>query len=342
LVLAPQVEDQGVVRDYQWRRNGVVIAGATAPVLALPRVSAESAGTYALEARAIGGATSTWTAGVSVGAAPSRLANISVRGWIGGPGEQLTLGMVSNAATAVPILVRALGPALERFGVSEFVRDPRLTVYDRSGQPIAANDEWSLQSGAGQIADVATRVGAAALSSGSKDAAVLLDVTAGPLTFTCGSANGSTGAALVELFSPDSPTMSLSPLRNFSVRARTSTGDGALILGFVISGSASRTVLIRGIGPALRPFGVRDAAGDPVLVLFDDKGRPIGSNDDWEERNETLSLRPLFSQLGAFELPAGSRDAALLITLAPGAYTVRCDEKDRAAGAVLVEVYDVQ
>jgi hypothetical protein len=46
--------------------------------------------------------------------------------------------------------------------------------------------------------------------------------------------------------------------------------------------------------------------------------------------------------VGAFALPAGSADAAILVTLQPGAYTVQVSSGDGSSGLALVEVYDVQ
>ena len=44
-------------------------------------------------------------------------------------------------------------------------------------------------------------------------------------------------------------------------------------------------------------------------------------------------------QVGAFALPSGSKDAALVVTLAPGPYTVVVTDRNGATGVPLVEVY---
>ena len=43
---------------------------------------------------------------------------------------------------------------------------------------------------------------------------------------------------------------------------------------------------------------------------------------------------------GAFAWPRGSKDAALLVTLPPGSYTVVVRGVGNTAGVALVEVYD--
>lgn len=342
VVLAPHIEERAVAHSFQWRKNGVAIAGETARALGLPHIRAAEAGSYTLDAVAISGATSTWSASVNVGSPSSRLGNISVRGAITGPGEQLTLGFVFGGQTAVPTLIRAIGPALAGFGVSAVVRDPRLVVFDRAGRSIAANDNWGDQTGAQLVANLAAQVGAAELPIASKDAAIALDVAAGALTATCVAADESTGIALLELFQAEVAPADKAGLKNFSVRGRTGTGEDTLTLGFVITGTASHTVLIRGVGPALRSFDVGNPVGDPILRVFDQNGRVIGSNDDWGELEDLLLLHSLFAQVGAFTLPPGGRDAALLVTLAPGAYTIRCEGKDESNGSVLLEVYDLR
>jgi hypothetical protein len=49
-----------------------------------------------------------------------------------------------------------------------------------------------------------------------------------------------------------------------------------------------------------------------------------------------------FDRAGAFRLlDEDSRDAALVLSLAPAAYTVQVKSGDGTAGAVLLEVYDL-
>lgn len=127
---------------------------------------------------------------------------------------------------------------------------------------------------------------------------------------------------------------------NISTRAQlTGTGDG-LIVGFVIGGTSSRSVLMRAIGPTLAFFGVADPLPRPSLSVF--RGTTvIASNDDWNI-NDPVRLTAAFDRVGAFRLQGGtSRDAALLVTLAPGAYTLQVTGAGGSAGTVVVEAYEV-
>ena len=64
----------------------------------------------------------------------------------------------------------------------------------------------------------------------------------------------------------------------------------------------------------------------------------IGANDNW---GGTAALGNAFARVGAFNLPAASRDAALLATLQPGAYTVQVTGVNNTTGTALVEVYEL-
>ena len=90
------------------------------------------------------------------------------------------------------------------------------------------------------------------------------------------------------------------------------------------------------VGPGLAQFGVAGALADPKIQLFQDSTL-IQSNDDWD-----FDLRPpVFSQLGAFALLPASKDAALLVTVAPGNYTAQLSGLNGTTGIALIEVYEV-
>jgi hypothetical protein len=48
----------------------------------------------------------------------------------------------------------------------------------------------------------------------------------------------------------------------------------------------------------------------------------VSSVDDWSSSPTSAAIAAATQAIGTFPLPLGSKDAALLITLAPGAYTV--------------------
>src|SRR5688572_32581527 len=85
-------------------------------------------------------------------------------------------------------------------------------------------------------------------------------------------------------------------LLNISTRARVQTDDNVLIGGFIISGTAQKRVIVRGIGPSLGgTFPGR--LTDPTLELFQQGNPvPIASNDNWTENRSEEHTSELQSQ----------------------------------------------
>ena len=122
-------------------------------------------------------------------------------------------------------------------------------------------------------------------------------------------------------------------LSNLSVRTGAGAAAQTLIVGFAVSGGA-KPLVVRGVGPALGTFGVTGALNDPKLDLFRETSK-IAENDNWLSADA-----PTFGSVGAFGLPNGSRDSALVISLAPGSYTAQVSGQGGTSGLALVELYD--
>ncbi|PYI91704.1 MAG: hypothetical protein DME97_12480 [Verrucomicrobia bacterium] len=123
-------------------------------------------------------------------------------------------------------------------------------------------------------------------------------------------------------------------LANISTRVSAGTGDNRLIGGFIISGTASKKVIVRAMGPSLGDFGVTSALADPTLELHDATGVVIATNDNWADTQR--------SDIVASGIPPPNElESAIVRTLAPGAYTAIVDGKDGGVGTALVEVYDL-
>jgi hypothetical protein len=130
------------------------------------------------------------------------------------------------------------------------------------------------------------------------------------------------------------PLNSSAPLSNLSTRLTLAPGQTATV-GFVVVGFMPRRVLVRVIGPSLAQFGVSNAATNPVLTVFRNATQR-GANSGW---GGPASVAAVFSAVGAFALPAASRDSALVLTLEAGDYTAQA--RADSGGEVLVEVYFV-
>lgn len=131
---------------------------------------------------------------------------------------------------------------------------------------------------------------------------------------------------------------------NLAARGQLGTGGDVLTAGFVIGPGADKQVLVRAAGPTLAgaPFHLPGAAVDPVITLFgpDSSTRVAATNDDWHRGGNVGALRLTAARVGAFALDETSADAALLATLAPGAYTAQATGVPGSGGVALVEIYD--
>ncbi len=150
----------------------------------------------------------------------------------------------------------------------------------------------------------------------------------------------SAGASSISFVGANSDTrLDIEKLTNISTRSQTGTTANTLIAGFVITGEAAKPVLIRAIGPTLgTAFGVAGALSAARLEIFRGETR-VAVGDDWGAADAT-AIAAAASRVGAFGLPTGSRDASLLLTLEPGAYTAVVTGQGGASGVSLVEIYD--
>ncbi len=260
----------------------------------------------------------------------ARLVNVSARVALGGTAGTPIPGFVVAGTGQKQVIVRAAGPALSAFGVGNALADPRLGLVS-GGSVVASNDNW-LPSDAGAMGGV----GAFAFATGSRDAALVLPVAPGPFTAPVTAPEGTSGVVLLETYDA-SPTGS-SYLVNASTRAFVGTGDNVLIPGFVISGPGAVKVLIRAVGPTLASFGVGGVLNDPTLTLYRGNSA-LGSNDNWSAAANSAEIAAAGAAFGAFNLPAGSRDAALLVSLPAGSYSAVVSGVNNGTGTALVELY---
>ena len=129
-------------------------------------------------------------------------------------------------------------------------------------------------------------------------------------------------------------------LVNISSRGRIANPGDTLIAGFVISGSSSRSILLRAAGPSLAAFGITDAVTQARLALFQGN-KLLATNSDWGLVGADR-LTIAFDRAGAFRFQStSSHDSAFLITLQPGAYTLQTGSADGSTGTILAEAYEV-
>jgi uncharacterized repeat protein (TIGR01451 family) len=130
-----------------------------------------------------------------------------------------------------------------------------------------------------------------------------------------------------------SPTPAAQAL-NLSTRMRVQTGGNVGIGGFIITGSASKRVILRGIGPSLTAFGVPDALADSVMELHGPTGFTTIINDNWRDTQEAEVIATGLA-------PTNNLESAIVATLNPGAYTAILKGKNNTSGVALIEAYDL-
>ena len=302
-------------------------------------------------------------------AAVEQLSNISTRGRVLTGDNVMIGGFIIDGSAPQRVLVRSRGPSMS--GVPFFVpgtlADPVLRLF--SGQTvIAQNDNWQdppscsgfICEGAAEI--VNTGLDPCTPNPGQTvpppncalEAAILITLQPGAYTAIVTGASGGTGIGLVEVFEADASTVS--ELSNISTRGFVQSGDGVMIGGLIIEGSAPATVLIRARGPSMSgaPFFVPGTLADPFLQLYSGQN-VIAQNDNWQDNPScngfvcggasliaATGLDPCQPNPGQTTSPPGcAQESAILITLPPGAYTAIFSGVGGGTGVGLVDVFEM-
>ena len=326
---------------YQWKKDGVVLPGATTVAFVLTNPTAADMGFYSVAVTSEGSTIESIPSLLTVTnpASPGRLINVATRGFVPAGGT-LTPGFVLRGTGNKQLVVRGVGPTLLRFGLGSALSDPRMEIAPLGGAPTLTNDDWS--SGSTELVTATVAVGGFPLDNGSKDSAAIAILrstatSAYTVRVTAHDGNAS-GLALAEVYDADALDSPVQ-LANVSTRGFVGTGANALVPGFVIGGGGPLRLLIRAVGPGLAPFGVTGLLADPQITVIPlGGGTPIAANDNW---GGDAALRSAFAAAGAFDLPLDSRDAAVLVRLPPGGYTVVVSGVSNTTGTALVEIYDV-
>ena len=217
--------------------------------------------------------------------------------------------------------MRAIGPSLSNAGVGQVLPDPTLDLLDSSGAVIASNDDW--RTGGVDLA------GLGLAPTDDRESALIATLPAGAYSAVVRGKDDAVGVALVELYDLD---LNNGGIANISTRAQVEMGEDVLIGGFILVGTDPSQVIVRAIGPSLASAGVLDPLLDPVLELHDADGSLIFMNDNWRSDQESQVIDSTLP-------PADDREAAIVATLPPGAYSAIVMGVNGSSGVALFEVY---
>ena len=238
-------------------------------------------------------------------------------------------GFIITGTAPKRVLVRALGPSLAQFGLSNPLADPTITLNGPPGfAPIVNNDWKSAQQ---------DEIKASGLAPGNdSESALIATLEPGNYTAVLSGTNGGVGVGILELYDLDFEADS--KLANISTRAFVGTDDNILIAGFTAgNGNNVDNIIIRGLGPSLGGSSLGQTLFDPTLEVRDPNGTTLIANDNWGESAEAAEIN------AAGLAPSASSESAIAITLGPGAYTALLSPSTRPLnnppGIALVEVY---
>ncbi len=235
--------------------------------------------------------------------------------------------------------MRAIGPSLAPFGITDALANPTLEIHDASGAIIASNNDWKITQVGGIITgDQSTEISASQLApSNDLESAIIAVLAPGSYTAVVRGVNNTVGTGVVDAY--DLSPSSLAKLANIATRGLIQPGDKLMIAGFIVQNAPVQTV-VRAIGPSLIAFGISNALPDTTLQLRDQNGAIVVENDDWKVRTDGSSQQAELEATGL--QPTNDLEAAFLITLQPGQYTAQVRGKPESTGIGVVQVYFLQ
>jgi pectin methylesterase-like acyl-CoA thioesterase len=259
------------------------------------------------------------------GAKP-QLLNISTRVALGTEHSVGIGGFIITGNAPKKVMLRAIGPSLAAAGLANALPDPVLEIHGGATDGlIATNDNWQ------DDGNSAAELAAAGLGPANEfESATVLTLPPGSYTAVIRGRDGVAGTALVEIY--DADLVANAQLANISTLGFVGGADEVLIGGLVV-GNGTATVVVRAIGPSLTHAGVANPISDPVLELHDANGS-VTTNDDWQSAPHP-ELIPVSLQ------PTDASESVIYASLAPGPYTAVVRGKADATGVALVEAYNL-
>ncbi|HYJ05518.1 MAG TPA: choice-of-anchor Q domain-containing protein [Chthoniobacterales bacterium] len=269
---------------------------------------------------------------------PGLVGNVATRLPVGAGDNALIQGFIVQGpvGSTKKIMVRALGPFLTRFGITDALPNPTLEIRNGNNIVVATNNDWKTTQIGGIITgDQSGEINSSGLApSDDLESAIIANLLPGNYTAVVRGVGDTTGTGIVDAYdmSPGSPAR----LANIATRGFIQPGDKLMIAGFIIQNGSVRAA-VRAIGPSLIQFGITNALPDTTLQIRDVNGAILLENDNWKTdpaQKQELENNGL--------QPGHDLEAALIMTIPPGQYTAQERGKDQDSGIGVVEVYFLQ
>lgn len=255
----------------------------------------------------------------------ARITNLSTRAICATQDAVMVDEFILQGTGSGTFLMRGLGPSLSDFGISDPLRDPTVTLRDARGRVLDANDNWMNNPDKNEI--IATGLA----PTDPRESALIDTLAPGLYTFVEQGLRRGQGVALPEIYDLGNGDVQLSAV---GTRAFVSTGSEVLISGFVLTGSQPVRLLIRALGPSMAAAGVTPVLADPFLLLYDINAQLLSSNDNWRATQEAEIIASGLA-------PADDLEAALIVTLVPGAYTNVVAGINNTTGIAFFQIYSL-
>src|SRR4029077_11647871 len=200
------------------------------------------------------------------------LGSISTRLQVGTGDNVLIAGFhIAGSNATKQVVLRALGPTLAQFGVTNAMQNPTLELHNSSGSLIAFNDNW-------QQAPNFQSIPANLQPPNGLESVILINLSPGSYTSIVRGLLKSSGTALVEVY--DIATGGSTEINSISTRGLVQSGNDVMIAGVSVQ-FHDKPVIVRALGPTLTSFGVANVLADPTLELRNSNGSLLASNDNW-------------------------------------------------------------
>ena len=137
--------------------------------------------------------------------ASSNLGNISTRAFVQTGDNVMIGGFIVAGNEPKRVIVRAIGPELTQYGISNALADPTLELHNAAGALIASNDNWQRTIIGGiitrdQVQDIRDSGHA---PTDARESAIIATLSPGNYTAIVRGVNNTTGVGLVEVYDLD-------------------------------------------------------------------------------------------------------------------------------------------
>ncbi len=165
-------------------------------------------------------------------------------------GENVLIGgFIVTGDAGKRVLIRAVGPSLEKAGVAEAMTRPVIHLHDGAGRLIKVGNNSQRSSG---VLDLP--------ASDSREPVMVATLAPGNYTVVLSGQRNASGVALLEVYDVGGDGSRVAAI---STRGFVGTGDRALIGGFIIGGDKPDRVIVRALGPSLKQERYRQRARRP-------------------------------------------------------------------------------